>query len=131
MADITIKHTRAEGTLVHGSEPDDGILELLNPFGFRYARTVGFIYLRGSRDRASDQRRIRGAKASLETEGHTVTLDIDETVRRSFQAAEQERYVRAGSAPNGWTRRPTVCRSPRMPSGRRACGSRRATRASR
>ncbi|WP_327345939.1 DUF3560 domain-containing protein [Streptomyces europaeiscabiei] len=96
MADITIKHTRAEGTLVHGSEPDDGILELLNPFGFRYARTVGFIYLRGSRDRAADQRRIRGAKASLETEGHTVTLDIDETVRRSFQAAEQERYARAG-----------------------------------
>lgn len=96
MADITITHTRAEGTLINGSEPGDGILETLNPWGFRYARTVGFIYLRGSRDRAADMRRIRGAQAVLEADGHTVTLSIDETVRRSFQAAETERYQRAG-----------------------------------
>ncbi|PWI16000.1 hypothetical protein DI272_18890 [Streptomyces sp. Act143] len=96
MADITIKHTRAEGTLIVGSEPGDGILELLNPWGFRYARTVGFVYLRGSRDRAADMRRIRGAQAALEADGHTVTLSIDETVRRSFQEAETERYQRAG-----------------------------------
>ncbi|MCX4609437.1 DUF3560 domain-containing protein [Streptomyces mirabilis] len=96
MAEITINHTRAEGTLIHGSEPGDGILELLNPWGFRYARTVGFIYLRGSRDRAADMRRIRGAQAALEADGHAVTLSIDETVRRSFKDAETERYERAG-----------------------------------
>ncbi|MFF4726364.1 DUF3560 domain-containing protein [Streptomyces mirabilis] len=96
MADITITHTRAEGTLIHGSETGDGILELLNPWGFRYARTVGFIYLRGSRDRAADMRRIRGAQAALEADGHTVTLSIDEAVRRSFRDAEAERYRRAG-----------------------------------
>jgi hypothetical protein len=96
MADIAIKHTRAEGTLIIGSEPGDGILELLNPWGFRYARGVGFIYLRGSRDRAADMRRIRGAQAALEADGHTVTLSIDETVRRTFQEAEEERYQRAG-----------------------------------
>ncbi|MEU5497939.1 DUF3560 domain-containing protein [Streptomyces griseofuscus] len=96
MADITITHTRADGTLVHGSEPGDGILELLNPWGFRYARSVGFIYLRGSRDRAADMRRLRGAQAVLEADGHAVTLSIDESVRRSFQDAESERYRRAG-----------------------------------
>lgn len=96
MADITIKHTRAEGTLIVGSAPGDGILEVLNPWGFRYARTVGFIYLRGSRDRAADMRRIRGAQAALEADGHAVILSIDETVRRSFQEAEGERYQRAG-----------------------------------
>lgn len=96
MAHITIKHTRAEGTLIVGSKPGDGILELLNPWGFRYARTVGFIYLRGSRDRAADMRRIRGAKAVLESQRHAVTLTIDETVRRTFQEAEGERYEWAG-----------------------------------
>lgn len=95
MADITITHTRAKGTLIHGSEPGDGILELLNPWGFRYASTVGFIYLRGSRDRAADMHRIRGAQAALEGKQHTVTLSIDETVRRTFQEAEEERYERA------------------------------------
>ncbi|MFI2434680.1 DUF3560 domain-containing protein [Streptomyces sp. NPDC018693] len=96
MAEITIRHTRAEGTLIVGSEPGDGILELLNPWGFRYARTVGHIYLRGSRDRAADMRRIRGAKAALEGKNHTVTLSIDETVRRTFQEAEEDSYQRAG-----------------------------------
>ncbi|MGY3199749.1 DUF3560 domain-containing protein [Streptomyces sp. TE5632] len=97
MADITIEHTRAEGTLIRGSEPGDGVLELLNPHGFRYARTVGHIYLRGSRDRAADMRRIRGAQAALEAQQHAVTLSIDETVRRPFREAEQERYQRAGT----------------------------------
>ncbi|MFD0209135.1 DUF3560 domain-containing protein [Streptomyces hirsutus] len=96
MADITIEHTRAQGTLIVGSQPGDGILELLNPWGFRYARTVGRIYLRGSRDRAADMRRIQGARAALEADGHAVTLSIDETARRPFQEAEQERYRRAG-----------------------------------
>ncbi|MET9321967.1 DUF3560 domain-containing protein [Streptomyces sp. NPDC003038] len=96
MAEITIKHTRAAGTLIHGSEPGDGVLEALNPWGFRYARSVGFVYLRGSRDRAADTRRIQGAKAALEAAGHTVTLDIDETTRRPFGEAEAERYERAG-----------------------------------
>ncbi|BBA98327.1 hypothetical protein RVR_4466 [Actinacidiphila reveromycinica] len=97
MAEITIKHTRAEGTLILGSQPKDGVLEALNPWGFRYARSVGFVYLRGSRDRTADMRRINGAKAALEAAQHTVTLDIDETVRRAFGEAETERYERAGA----------------------------------
>ncbi|MGW6462173.1 DUF3560 domain-containing protein, partial [Streptomyces sp. NPDC055078] len=105
MADITIKHTRAEGTLIHGSEPGDGVLEALNPWGFRYARSVGFVYLRGSRDRTADMRRIQGAKATLEEAGHTVTVDIDETARRPFAEAEAERYERAGVRSEGFDAR--------------------------
>jgi hypothetical protein len=97
MAEITIKHTPAEGTLIQGSQRGDGILETLNPWGFRYAHSVGSIYLRGSRDRAADMRRIHGAKTALEDTGHTVTLDIDETARCAFEEAEAERYERAAA----------------------------------
>lgn len=94
MADIMITHTRAEGTLLDGSTKGDGVYELVSPHGFRYSRSVG-IYLRHSRDKCADTWRIGRAQAALEAAGHTVTLDIDETTRRSFADAEAERYERA------------------------------------
>ncbi|WP_228980178.1 DUF3560 domain-containing protein [Streptomyces sp. DH12] len=96
MAHIAIRHTRAAGTTIDGSERGDGVLPLLRPLGFRNAYSTGVIYLRGSRDRAADTSRIRGAQAALEAAGHTVTLDIQETVRRPFEEAEVERYEQAG-----------------------------------
>ncbi|WP_225846922.1 DUF3560 domain-containing protein [Streptomyces sp. HPF1205] len=94
MADITITHTRAEGTLLDGSSKGDGVYQLVAPHGFRYSRSIG-IYLRHSRDKRADTWRIGRAQAALEAAGHAVTLDIDETTRRSFAEAEAERYERA------------------------------------
>ncbi|MFE6551702.1 DUF3560 domain-containing protein [Streptomyces sp. NPDC057746] len=96
MADIEITHTRAEGTLVDGSSRGDGVLGLMNPYGFRYSRTIGCIYLRHSRDRAAKTWHIEQARKALEEAGHTVTVTINESVRRSFEEAEEERYERAG-----------------------------------
>ncbi|TFV33187.1 DUF3560 domain-containing protein [Streptomyces sp. T1317-0309] len=96
MAEITITHTRAEGTLVDGSSRGDGVLELMNPYGFRYSRTIGCIYLQHSRDHAAKTWHMEQARKALEEAGHQVTVTIDESVRRSFEEAEEERYERAG-----------------------------------
>lgn len=94
MADIAITHTRADGTLVDGPT-GDGVYELMNPHGFRYSPTLGCMYLRGSRDRRADRRKINSAAEALRAAGHTVTVDIDETRRRTFAEAEADRYARA------------------------------------
>ncbi|MEH0579068.1 MULTISPECIES: DUF3560 domain-containing protein [Streptomyces] len=95
MADITITHTRADGTLVDGPT-GDGVYELMNPYGFRFSQSLGCMYLRGSRDGRADRWNIDSAAKALRAAGHTVTIDIDETRRRSFAWAEAERYERAG-----------------------------------
>ncbi|MER6632230.1 DUF3560 domain-containing protein [Streptomyces sp. NPDC000987] len=94
MADITITHTRAEGTLVDGPT-GDGVYELMNAHGFRYSPTLGCMYLRGSRDRRASRWKIDAAAEALRAAGHTVTVDIDETRRRAFATAEAERNERA------------------------------------
>ncbi|MEU2264980.1 DUF3560 domain-containing protein [Streptomyces olindensis] len=94
MADITITHTRADGTLVDGPT-GDGVYELMNPHGFRYSPTLQCMYLRGSRDRRANRWKIDSAAEALRAAGHTVEIDIDETQRRSFAESEAERYERA------------------------------------
>ncbi|GHE34863.1 DUF3560 domain-containing protein [Streptomyces capitiformicae] len=93
-APLTITHTRAEGTLVSGSVAGDGVLELLQPFRFRASPSIG-IYLRGSRDRRADLYRINQAADALRSAGHRVTVEIDETQRRAFSEAEEDRTERA------------------------------------
>ncbi|MEU0181446.1 DUF3560 domain-containing protein [Streptomyces sp. NPDC006207] len=95
MADITINHTRAEGTLVDGSSKGDGVYQLMSPYGFRYSRTLGQIYLPHSRDKRAQTWRIDSARDALKAAGHTVTVEIDETQARSFAEAEEERNERA------------------------------------
>ncbi|MFF7987845.1 DUF3560 domain-containing protein [Streptomyces sp. NPDC007901] len=91
---MTITHTRAGGTLVSGSVAGDGVLQLLQPFRFRASPAIG-IYLRGSRDRRADRYRINQAADALRSAGHRVTVEIDETQRRAFAEAEEDRTERA------------------------------------
>ncbi|MFF4517360.1 DUF3560 domain-containing protein [Streptomyces mirabilis] len=93
-APLTITHTRAEGTLLSGSVKGDGAYELLRPFRFRTSPSVG-IYLRGSRDRRADLYLISQAADALREAGHQVTVEIDETQRRAFAEAEEDRADRA------------------------------------
>ncbi|MFI2301984.1 DUF3560 domain-containing protein [Actinacidiphila glaucinigra] len=95
MADITITHTRADGTLVDGSSKGDGVYQLMSPHGFRYSRNLGQIYLPRSRDQRAQSWRIDAARAALEAAGHTVAVEIDEDKRRSFAEAEEERNDQA------------------------------------
>ncbi|PWI16005.1 hypothetical protein DI272_18915 [Streptomyces sp. Act143] len=92
---LTITHTRADGTLLEGSRKHDGVYEIVRPIGFRSSRNLGALYIRNSRDREADHWRIRRAVAALREAGWEVTVEIDESKRRSFKEAEAERLERA------------------------------------
>jgi len=96
---ITIRHTRAAGTLVYGTTKDDGAAPALKAARFRPSRDLpegAYWYLPRSRDKAADRWRITDAANALRTRGFTVDVEIDDaTPGRSFGEAEQERYDRA------------------------------------
>ncbi|MEU1853925.1 DUF3560 domain-containing protein [Streptomyces sp. NPDC019990] len=92
---LTITHTRADGTLLDGSRKGDGAFELVKPFGFKPFRSLGVLGIRHSRDREAQKWRIDCAAAALREAGWEVTVEIDETERRSFAEAEAERLERA------------------------------------
>ncbi|MFJ3274050.1 ParB/RepB/Spo0J family partition protein [Streptomyces sp. NPDC086776] len=95
MADITITHTRAEGTLLEGSRKGDGVFEIARDHGFWFSRNVTGLYIRRSQDKEAQMWRIDGVTAALRAAGHEVTVTIDEGTRRSFAEAEADREQRA------------------------------------
>ncbi|MEW1761642.1 DUF3560 domain-containing protein [Streptomyces cyaneofuscatus] len=94
---ITIRHTRAEGTLIEGSSKGDGVFEIVRPYGFRYFPSIGAIGIVRSRDRAAQKGKISEAAAALRQAGHEVETVINEDDRRPFDEAEAERVARAES----------------------------------
>lgn len=95
MADITITHTRAEGTLLEGSRKGDGVYEIVRDHGFRFSRNVSGLYIRRSQDKEADTWRINRAADALRAAGHEVTITINEDERRTFAEAEAAREERA------------------------------------
>lgn len=97
MAEITITHTRANGTLIEGSSKGDGVYEILKSTrgNWRYFPSLRQIGIGQSRDRAAKAWDINQAAEALRAAGHVVTVEIDDTVARSFAEAEAERYDRA------------------------------------
>ncbi|MGI5526881.1 DUF3560 domain-containing protein [Streptomyces syringium] len=93
--EITITHTRADGTLVEGSRKGDGVFELIRPHGFRFFPSLGQLGIGRSRDRQAQSWRINAAAAALRAAGWTVQIEINEDIRRSFAEAEAERAERA------------------------------------
>ena len=83
MSEITITHTPAEGTLTDGTEKGDGAGPILRRYGFRWGFSIQCFYMQNSRDRAPRVVAIHAAADALRAEGHTVTVDIDGTVRDS------------------------------------------------
>lgn len=86
---ITITHTAAEGTLVHGTSRGDGTNEILKALGFKWFRTLGLWGIPRSRDRQPDTYRIRRAGEALTAAGYTVTEEIDRS-HRSVADAEAD-----------------------------------------
>jgi len=93
---ITIRHTRAEGTLIEGSRKGDGVWEVLRDQrrNWKFSRSIG-LHLGQSRDKAAKTWIIDAAATALRAAGHVVTVEIDDAERRSFAEAEAERYERA------------------------------------
>ncbi len=96
---ITITHTHADGTLIDGSRKGDGVYEVLKGLrdNWRYFPSIRQIGLGQSRDRNASTHKISRAAEALRNAGHEVTVEIDESQRRSFAEAEAERYERAGN----------------------------------
>lgn len=95
---ITIKHTRAEGTLVYGSARGDGVWEVLKGLrtNWRPFRSIGHIGLTNSRDRAAHTWKIEEAAKALRAAGFEVSVQIDDaTPGRSTAEIEAERAERA------------------------------------
>lgn len=92
---ITIRHTRAAGTLIEGSTKGDGVYEIVRPHGFHYFPSLQQIGIRRSRDRAAKKWEINAATNALRAAGFEVEIVIDEDDRRTFAEAEQDRYDRA------------------------------------
>lgn len=94
---ITISHTHADGTLVHGTSKGDGVYEILKGLrdNWRYFPSIRAIGIGQSRDHLASGYKISRAAEALRAAGHEVTVTVDDTDRRSFAEAEAERYARA------------------------------------
>ena len=97
MASITIKHTRADGTLIEGSRKGDGVFEILRGLrgNWRYFPSIRKIGLGQSRDKAAKTWDINQAAEALRNAGHEVTVEIDDTKRRTVAEIETDRAERA------------------------------------
>jgi hypothetical protein len=93
MSDIEITHTHEDGTLATGTEKGDGAGPILKSYGFRWMPSIGCYGIRGSRDRAARRVAINTAAEKLRADGHTVTVQIDDTPRdnATVRAAKHER----------------------------------------
>jgi len=95
---ITIRHTHVDGTLLEGSAKGDGVYEILKGLrdNWRYFPSLRQIGIGQSRDKAARTWVIDRAAEALRKAGHEVTVEIDESERRSFAEAEADRNERAG-----------------------------------
>lgn len=94
---ITIRHTHEDGTLIGGSVKGDGVWEVLRDQqrNWTYRRNIG-IFLGQSRDKAAKTWVINSAAEALRKAGFEVTVEIDETRRRTVAEIEAGRAQRAG-----------------------------------
>ncbi|QEU90539.1 DUF3560 domain-containing protein [Streptomyces kanamyceticus] len=100
---IEITHTRREGTLIEGTSRNDGSKEVLRTRHYasgyttlaKWSRNLGCWYLPYSRDKRTSPPMLEALAERLRAEGFEVTVTIDDTDRRSFAEAEQDRVERA------------------------------------
>lgn len=98
MADITITHSRADGTLVRGSVKGDGVWDVLKNQPYSWLSSRRGLTIQQSRGRAAKTWVIESAVTALRAAGHTVTVDLDDTTPGADPAAvEAERAERAAA----------------------------------
>lgn len=100
-ATITIRHTRADGTLIEGSRRGDGVWPVLKDLrhNWRYFPSLDQIGIGRFRDRAASRWKIGQAAKALRAAGFKVAIEIDDaTPGRPFAEAEADRYERAERA---------------------------------
>ena len=79
MADLTITHTHADGTLIDGTTKGDGTNTILKSVGFRWFRTLGTWGIPHSRDRQPNTHIIDRARAALDKASvQPLVIDVDD-----------------------------------------------------
>ncbi|WP_216912959.1 DUF3560 domain-containing protein [Nocardia noduli] len=98
MSALTISHTAEEGTLLEGTDRNDGTYEVMTQVReaighWRWARSLQCWIVVSSRDHQPKQYHIDYAAKKLREAGYTVEVDIDRTARATADA-ETDRAAR-------------------------------------
>jgi predicted RNA methylase len=85
-ADLVIRHTHEDGTLIYGSVKGDGVYDALRKAGltrggWKYMPSIKMIGIRQSRDQLAKRWLISRAAEVLRAAGFTVAVEIDDTPR--------------------------------------------------
>lgn len=91
---LTITHSHEEGTLIDGTSRGDGSAEILKATSWRWSRSLGSWYIRGSRDHDARTWQINTTADRLREAGFEVEVEIDNTARPIAQV-EADRIDRA------------------------------------
>lgn len=94
MSELTLSHTIADGTLLAGTEPGDGAVEVVKPLGWRWGSGIGSWYVPRSRDHAPRRDLIERTAAALRGAGFVVDVEIDATPGDQ-RALDEQRAERA------------------------------------
>ncbi len=91
MSHLIIRHTAAEGTILEGTEWNDGTYEVMTSVRHRvghwkWARSLQSWIVISSRDRQPKDWRIKAAAEALRAAGFEVELSIDRTARSAAEA---------------------------------------------
>lgn len=92
-AELTITHTRAEGTLIDGTARGDGTAEVLKANGWRWSRNLGAWYVSGTRDLPPRRWVIDKTADALRAAGFVVAVEIDDRARPTAEV-EADRAAR-------------------------------------
>ena len=104
---ITVEHSHAEGTVVHGTTRSDGTNLVFKAVrdGWRFSLNIGADgawYLPQSRDRNADRTRIERLAEALHAAGHPVETSIDDTPRPAARV-ESDRQARVAGRVQRYT----------------------------
>lgn len=86
---LTIEHTEAEGTLLHGTSRGDGSAEVVKRLGWRWGRSIGMWFVPRSRDAAPKRPLIEQTADQLRAAGFEVEVSIDTTTGDREQAEKR------------------------------------------
>ena len=86
---LTIEHTEAEGTLLHGTSRGDGSAEVVKRLGWRWGRSIGMWFVPRSRDAAPKRPLIEQTADQLRAAGFDVEVSIDTTTGDREQAEKR------------------------------------------
>lgn len=95
---LTLTHSPAEGTQLHGSRRCDGTAEILRSVAacsWRWSRVLGGWYVPRSRDRAVRRYELDATAAALRAAGRAVLVELGDE-RRSPAEQENDRAQRSG-----------------------------------